>query len=86
MVIKMGKRLTQQEIEERYPVREFECANCHRKVVTDNSMGYKGIDKRTRFCCAHCERQYWRKVTRHPTHLTNMLKWEAFRDVNKFDE
>lgn len=26
------------------------------------------------------------KVTRHPTHLTNMLKWEAFRDVNKFDK
>ena len=82
----MGKRLTQQEIDERYPVREFECANCHRNVVTDNSNGPQGIDKRTPSCCDNCEKQYWRKVTRHPTHLTNMLKWEAFRDVNKFDK
>ena len=82
----MSKRLTPQEIEERYPVRKFDCAYCHRNVVTNNATGYQGIDRRTKFCCARCERQYWRKVTRHPTHLTNMLKWEAFRDVNKYDE
>ena len=44
---------------------------------------YVGVDdlndRRSVFCCAKCERQYWREVTRHPTHLTNhdpgMYQW-----------
>lgn len=41
--------------------REFECSCCgHTVEVTDPK------DKRERFCCAACERKYWRDITRHP--------------------
>ena len=66
----------------KYPTIRFECAWCKREVVTDSS---DKVDKRTRFCCAKCERQWWRRKTRHPTKLTNLYKSQVFRDVNKYD-
>ena len=38
----------------------FNCRHCGAKVVTTPGAG----DHRTVFCCAHCERQYWRDKTR----------------------
>lgn len=36
-------------------IRTFYCARCGKKVdVTDIR------DRRTRFCCSHCERMYWK--------------------------
>ena len=35
---------------------EFECTNCGKHVVTDPDA----YDKRSRFCSARCEKQYWR--------------------------
>lgn len=39
-----------------YPSITFNCAKCGRTVVTEG--GTK--DKRSRFCCAECEKKYWR--------------------------
>lgn len=39
-------------------VHEFVCADCGRVVRT-----HGGKDKRTRFCCARCEKKFWQ----HPT-------------------
>ena len=55
--------MTEEERVARFPSVTFLCANC-RRVVTTDSRGH--LDKRTRFCCAKCEKDYWRKVTRHP--------------------
>lgn len=79
-------KLTLDERLEKYPPRRFACAYCHDEVFIDNSDMSLPIDKRTRFCSRRCERQWWRRETRHPTHLTNMHKQEAFHDVNKYDE
>lgn len=44
-----------------------ECGNarCRRVFVIGDRQDGK-VDRRTRFCCAACERQHWRDVTRHP--------------------
>lgn len=65
--------------------REFDCRYCHRHI----SVGVDDLkDRRSVFCCAKCERQYWRETTRHPTHLTNhdpgMYQW-AEKVENKRD-
>lgn len=39
-------------------IRKFECADCGRTVITHGEK-----DKRTKFCCARCEKKFWR----HPT-------------------
>lgn len=39
----------------RWYVRVFECAECGKKVRTDGKK-----DRRTRFCCARCEKRFWR--------------------------
>ena len=75
--------MTKVERLEKYPQIRFDCAWCKREVITDST---EKVDKRTRFCCAKCERQWWRKKTRHPTHLTNLSAHEVFRDVNKYDK
>lgn len=74
--------LTKVERLEKYPSIQFECAWCKIEVITDST---DKVDKRTRFCCAKCERQWWRRETRHPLKLTVLYKNQAFRDVNKFD-
>lgn len=67
-----------------YP-REFHCRYCHAYVyISANEID----DHRSVFCCARCEREYWRKVTKHPTHLTNYGhgKYQAIeRRENKRD-
>ena len=50
-----------------YP-REFYCRYCHRYCYISARDLY---DHRSVFCSAKCEREYWRKVTKHPTNLTN---------------
>lgn len=54
--------MTKEQRIAKYPSLRFECAYCGKSVTTDST---ERLDKRTRFCCAVCERQYWRKVTRH---------------------
>ena len=39
-----------------YPL-SFSCRYCSAHVVTDPMHG----DKRTVFCCEHCQRKFWRK-------------------------
>ena len=39
-----------------YPSISFRCAKCGRMVVTDGTSQ----DKRTRFCSAECEKNWWR--------------------------
>ena len=67
-----------------YP-REFHCRYCHAYVyISAKEMD----DHRSVFCCARCEREYWRKATKHPTHLTNYGhgKYQALeRRENKRD-
>lgn len=70
-----GKRdapiMTQEELRELpYEARvglRVACANvrCRRVFLIGGREDGK-IDKRTRFCSAECEKQYWRDVTRHP--------------------
>lgn len=50
-----------------YP-REFYCRYCRRYCyISARDLS----DQRSVFCCAQCEREYWRKRTKHPTSLTN---------------
>lgn len=39
-----------------YPSITFTCAQCGKTVVTEGGVK----DKRTRFCCAACEKKFWR--------------------------
>lgn len=59
-----------------YP-REFHCRYCHRYCY----ISTKDLDDhRSVFCCAKCEREYWRKVANNPTKLTEhkpgMCQWQ----------
>lgn len=60
--------MTREERMKKYPSIRFECALCGIEVVTDST---ERCDKRTRFCCAKCERQWWRKETRHKKESKN---------------
>lgn len=42
------------------PPVEFDCANCGRHVVTEILKKNGRPDMRRRFCCAECEKKYWR--------------------------
>lgn len=55
-------RLRREGIREERVSITFRCANpsCGRVVVTETDRP----DMRTRFCCAQCEKKYWR----HPPH------------------
>ena len=44
-------------------------------VIGDRNDGKP--DKRTRFCCAACERQHWRDVTRHPKNTAREAQTHA---------
>lgn len=59
------------------PSITFECANpkCGRIVVTD---GYR--DMRTRFCCAECERAYWKHAYRNKNH-----ERQNFRSLQEYE-
>ena len=58
--------LKEMSYEERVGLRLM-CSNarCGRVfTIGDREDGRR--DRRTRFCCADCERQFWRDATRHP--------------------
>lgn len=67
---KRSNKITYYETEVKRPepapdaqvLRSFYCRCCGSLVnFVDHS------DKRTVYCCAKCERKYWRDVTRHPS-------------------
>ena len=66
------------------------CANerCGRVfVVGDRQDGKR--DKRTRFCCAECERQHWRDMTRHPRKAgagTPMTNWHNIQEYASYEK
>ena len=67
----------------------IECASLRCKkvfVIGDRNDGRP--DKRTRFCCAACEKQYWRDVTRHPGKRSNgapMANWSSAREYAGYE-
>ena len=64
---------------------EVECANRRCKktfVIGDRNDGK--IDKRTRFCCAACEKQYWRDVTRHHGKRSNGTAMQLYRSAQEY--
>lgn len=72
------------------PGMPLTCANerCGRVFVTGDRADGKP-DKRTRFCCAECEKQHWRDVTRHPQHLgtgTPMRNWRSAREYMNYEK
>lgn len=58
-----------------WPSITFECAECGRKVVTEE--GQK--DMRTRFCHARCERKFWR----HPPYDGTSARTN-FRSIEEY--
>lgn len=58
-----------------YPSITFQCAQCGKTVVTEEGSG----DKRERFCCASCEKKYWR----HP-HWEDPSTRINFRSVAEY--
>lgn len=58
-----------------YPSITFQCAQCGKTVTTEGGTG----DKRTRFCCASCEKKFWR----HP-HWENPSTRIDFRSVSEY--
>lgn len=63
------------DINAEYPSITFTCAQCGRTVVTEG--GAK--DKRTRFCCASCEKKFWRHPPwEHETSRTNFHSVEEY--------
>lgn len=80
---------TSEELQELAPEARIglrvECANrrCKRVfVIGDREDGH--LDKRTRFCCAACEKQYWRDVTRHPKAATNGTPMQKFHSAQEY--
>lgn len=59
----------------KYPSITFQCSQCGKTVVTEG--GSK--DKRTRFCCASCEKKFWR----HP-HWENPSMRMNFHSVEEY--
>ena len=61
------------------------CGNgrCRRVFVIGDREDGKP-DKRTRFCCAACEKQYWRDVTRHPAKASNGAPMQGFRTMQEY--
>lgn len=59
----------------KYPSITFSCAQCGKAVVTEEGSN----DKRTRFCCASCEKKYWR----HP-HWENPSTRINFHSVEEY--
>lgn len=58
-------RLHRDMVIKSWPSLTFTCAKCGKLVVTEPGPS----DKRTRFCCASCERQYWRHPPQdNPSH------------------
>lgn len=54
----------------RFKEHDFECRYCGEQVhIADPS------DKRTVYCSAQCEKQYWRHVTKKPLNLTEHSAW-----------
>lgn len=53
----------------------FNCTHCGKLVVTDGKK-----DKRTRFCCASCEKKFWR----HP-HWDSPSNRINFRSVKEYE-
>lgn len=43
------------EEEAKYPSVTFKCVQCGKIVITDGKK-----DRRKKFCCAQCEKRYWR--------------------------
>lgn len=76
-------RTSKEERIAKYPTIRFNCAKCKKLVIADST---NELDKRTRFCCAKCERNYWRHPPKNPTHLRNHLNYERDLDPNKYDE
>ena len=63
--------------------RRFECRRCGDPVYVDSRD-----DHRTVFCCAHCEREYWRHRSRYERrkdisrgHVTN--EWQDKRILER---
>ena len=52
----------------------FQCAKCGRTVVTEGNR-----DMRTRFCCAECEKKYWR----HPPYEREAAR-QNFRSAAEY--
>lgn len=66
------------------------CANerCGRAFVIGDRQDGKP-DRRSRFCCAECERQHWRDVTRHPRKAgtgTPMTNWHSAREYAAYEK
>lgn len=59
-----------------------ECANrrCRKAFVIGERNDGKP-DRRTRFCCAACEKQYWRDVTRHKAKAGNGTPMTEFHSA-----
>jgi DNA-directed RNA polymerase subunit RPC12/RpoP len=58
-----------------YPSISFECSQCGKIVITESGSG----DMRTRFCCASCEKKFWR----HP-HWENPSVNIQFHSVGEY--
>ena len=61
---------------------QVECANrrCRRTFIIGERRDGR-MDKRTRFCCAACEKQHWRDVTRHPAKAGNGTAMTEFHSA-----
>jgi hypothetical protein len=64
---------------------KIQCANSRcRRVFAVGDREDGRIDKRTRFCCAACERQYWRDITRHPRTAGNGAPMQLFHSLQHY--
>lgn len=59
----------------KYPSITFSCSQCGKTVVTEEGSG----DMRTRFCCASCERKFWK----HP-HWENPSTRTNFHSIAEY--
>lgn len=68
----------------------IECGNARcRRAFTIGDREDGKPDRRTRFCCAACERQHWRDVTRHPAHAgagTPMVQFRSAAELASWEK
>lgn len=87
MMVTSYEQLKAIDLEDRAGL-SVECANrrCRRVFVIGERRNGK-LDKRTRFCCAQCEKQYWRDVTRHPKQGNGapMQEFHSLQDYGSYE-
>ena len=65
-----------------YEQIEFNCAFCGKKVVTEPDKR----DKRSRFCCEHCEKMYWKHTEKEKAVKSSISNFHSLAEYASYEK